>query len=171
RGSVLLAALLAFACGGGGGGDSDAVVCTALTFDRALSTLSNGDVYLDQASGTCSTIGVSVLVNNLADIWTVSFDLNFPSSLLSYASYTVGPLLLKGSPSMTPFVQVNQVGGTVQVTMSRFFPDPPVNAVGSEALITIHFRRIVAGSGAIDFNTSATPVNEVILDDATPANQ
>lgn len=162
---ILLATLLLVSCGGGGGGDSDPIPCTSLSFDRALANLSNGDVYLDQASGTCSTVGVTVLVNNLTRIWTVSFDLNFPASLLSYDSFTLGPLLQKGSPMNPPFVQVNQVGGTVQVTMTRFAPDPTVDAVGSESLITIRFQRVAAGSGVIDFNTSGGSVGEVILDD------
>ncbi|HUD71738.1 MAG TPA: cohesin domain-containing protein [Dongiaceae bacterium] len=164
--SLLLVALLALSCGGGGGGGSDALPCTTLTFDRALSTLANGDVYLDQASGTCSTVGVGVLVNNLSRIWTVSFDLNFPSSLLTYDSFTLGPLLQKGSPASPPLVFVTQVGSTVQVTMTRLLPDPPIDAVGSEALITIRFQRVAAGSGAIDFNTSgSSPVGEVVLDE------
>ena len=169
RGFLLLATLFLAACGGGGGDGGDTLPCTTLVFDRALANLADGDVYLDQASGTCSTVGVTVLVNNLDSIWSASFDLSFPSSLLTYDSYTLGPLLQKGSPSTPPFVQVAQVGGTVQVVMSRFAPDPPVNAVGSEALITIRFRRIAAGSGAIDFDTSGTSlVGEVLLDDAIP---
>lgn len=169
RAALLLAVLLTGACGGGGGGGDDPIPCTSLNFDRALSTLANGDVYLDQSSGTCSTVGVVVLVNNLSRIWTVGFDLTFPASLLSYDSFTVGPLLQKGPPMNSPVVIVNQVGGTVQVSMTRLGADPTVDAVGSEALITIRFHRIAAGSGVIDFDTSgSSPVGETVLDNTSP---
>jgi hypothetical protein len=166
RGSVLLAALLALSCGGGGGGGSDALPCTPLSFDRALSSLAVGDVYLDQASGTCSTIGISVLVDGVMNIWTVGFDLNFPAALLSYDSYTLGPLMLKGSPTFQPVVLLNQTAGSLHVSVSRFGTDPSVNANGSEALITFRFSRISAGSAGLDFDVSASsPITESIMDE------
>jgi hypothetical protein len=169
---VLLATLLLAACGGGGGDGDDALPCTTLVFDRALANLADGDVYLDQASGTCSTIGVSVLVNNLTGIWTVGFDLAYPTNVLSYDSFTLGPLLQKGPPTFPVFVEVTEIGGRVRVSMTRFSTDPPVDAVGSESLITIRFRRVAAGSGAIDFDTSgSSPVAEVILDDSGPPSR
>lgn len=163
---VLLATLLLVSCGGGGGGEDDPIPCTSLAFDRALANLSNGDVYLEEASNSCSTVGVTVLVNNLTQIWTVSFDLSFPTNLLSYDSFTLGPLLQKGSPTNPPVVILNQVGGAVEVTITRLAPDPTVDAVGSESLITLRFQRIAAGTGVIDFNTSGgSGVGEVILDE------
>ncbi len=170
RGSVLLAALLALSCGGGGGGDGDSIVCTALSFDRALSSLALGDVYLDQASGTCSTIGVSVLVNGVTNIYTVGFDLSFPAALLSYDSYTLGPLMLKGSPSNPVQVFITQTNGSLHVSVSRFGSDPAVDASGSEALITLRFSRISAGSAAMDFDVSgSSPLTESIIDESGTA--
>jgi hypothetical protein len=50
--------------------------------------------------------------------------------------------------------------------MTRFAPDPPVSAVGSEALITLRFRRVGPGASAIDFNSGGgSAVGESILDD------
>jgi hypothetical protein len=159
-------ALVLSGCSGGGGG-SDPVTCTNLSFDRALTTPAGGDVYLDQAAATCSTIDIAVLVNNLTGIWSVSFDISYPTSLLAYQSYKLGPLLQKGAPLNTPLlVTVNTLGNDVQVLMTRFVPDPSVGAVGSESLITLSFARMAAGSAAIDFDTSVgSLVNERIIDD------
>jgi hypothetical protein len=158
----------AVACGGGGGGDDEApVICPDLSFVRALVTPSSGDVYFEQSIGNCSSIEVSVLVSNLSGIFTAGFDLTFPSSLLQYDSYTLGPLLLKGNPQTAPFVLVTPMPGGLQVSMTRFGPDPPVTAVGSEALITFKFMRTSSGAGAIDFDTnSGSAVGESILDDS-----
>lgn len=154
-------------CGGGGGGDdSDPVVCTNLAFDSVLVTPSDGDVYFEESTSTCTDINIVVLVTNLNDIFTAGFDLTFPASLLQYDSFTLGPLLQKGNPLTDPFVNVTPVPGGLQVLMTRFAPDPPVSAVGSEALITLRFKRIGPGAAAIDFNTSVgSTASESIVDD------
>jgi len=162
--AVLAAALLTPGCGGGGGG-SDAVPCTAVSFDRALQTPANGDVYLDQSNSTCSTVDIGVVVSNLSGIFTASFDISYPTNLLQYNSYTLGPLILKGSPQNTPVAIVTQAGGTVEVTMTRLGSDPDVAAAGSEALIYLRFVRVAPGAGGVDFDTGAgSSVGEVILD-------
>ena len=161
-----LAGTLLACSGGGGGDDSDPVTCTNLNFARALATPAAGDVYLEQASASCNSVDVAVLVSNLSGIFTVSFDLAVPSALLSYQSYTTGPLLLKGNPLTPPLVVVTPAAGSVQVTMTRFGPDAPVSASGSEALITLHFTRVGPGAAALDFDTSGgSLVTERILDD------
>jgi len=163
--AVVTAALLTLGCGGGGGG-SDAVTCTTLSFDRALQTPADGDVYLDQAGSTCSTVDVGVVVSNLSGVFTAGFDITYPTNLLQYSSYTLGPLMLKGPPANPPLVIATQAGGTVQITITRFGPDPDVDAVGSEALIFLRFMRLVPGAGVIDFDTSGTSaVSDSILDE------
>jgi hypothetical protein len=154
--------LIVSACSGGGSG-SNPVTCTNLSFDRALTTPSVGDVYLDQAAGTCSTIDIAVLVDGLSGIWSVSFDISYPTALLAYQSFTLGPLLQKGAPLKTPIVLVTTSGNDVQVTISRFAPDPPVSATGSEILITLSFARLASGSAAIDFDPGG--ISDIILDD------
>jgi hypothetical protein len=157
--------LIISGCSGGGGG-SDPMTCSSLTFDRALVTPATNDVYLDQAGGTCSMIDIAVLVTGLSGIWSVSFDISYPTGLLAYQSFTVGPLLQKGAPLNTPVVVVTTSGNDVQVSMSRLGSDPPVGAVGSESLITLSFARLAAGSAAIDFDSSGgSSVGEIILDD------
>lgn len=166
--AVMAVTLLAPGCGGGGGG-SDAVPCTSLSFDRALQSPANGDVYLDESNSTCSTVDVAVVVSNLNGIFTASFDVAYPPGLLQYSSYTLGPLMLKGAPVNAPLVIVTESAGSVQVTVTRFSPDPDVDAVGSEAMIYLRFARVGPGAGIIDFDTGvASSVGEVILDQSSP---
>jgi len=162
---ALAAALLLAGCGGGGGGDDhDSVVCTNLTFDRAMVTPGAGDIYMDQASSTCSSLDVVILVSNLTGIYTVGFDLTYPSAL-QYQSYSVGPLMLKGNPSAPPVVLVSPTANGVQVAVSRLGSDPPVNATGSEALISLHFVRAGSGVGVFDFKTGAGDlISESVFD-------
>jgi len=163
--AAVVAALLFAACGGGGGGDShDSPMCTNLSFDRAMVTPGAGDIYMDQASSTCSSLDVVILVSNLTGIYTVGFDLIYPSAL-QYQSYAVGPLMLKGNPTNPPFILVSPTPSGVQVAMSRLGSDPPVSATGSEALVSLHFVRVGSGSGVFDFNTGAgSTVSESVID-------
>jgi hypothetical protein len=141
------------------------VTCTALSFNRALVSPSSGDVYFEQSTTSCSTIDVSVLISNLTGIWTVGFDMTFPSSLIDYQSFTTGPLLLKGNPLNTPVVVVTPSSGVLDVAMSRLGSDPPVSASGSEVLITFRFVRVASGAGTIDFRSGAGS-SERVLDDS-----
>jgi hypothetical protein len=165
-GVAAVAALLALGCGGGGGdGGGDAMPCTTLSFDRALQTPSAGDVYLEQSAATCGTVDVAVVVANLDGIFTVGFDIAYPTNLLQYSSWTLGPLMQKDNPQNTPTVIATESGGTVQITVTRLNPDSEVNAAGSEALIVLRFVRVGPGAGAIDFNTSgSSTVGEIVLD-------
>ena len=166
--AVLGAAMLLAGCGGGGGGgdDSDSPTCMNLTFDRAMVTPGSGDIYMDQASSTCSSLDVVVIVSNLTGIYTVGFDLTYPTSALQYQSYSLGPLMLKGNPANPPFVLVSPTATGVQVAMSRLGSDPPVSANGGEALVSLHFVRVGSGSGAFDFHTGAgDTVGESVIDE------
>ena len=170
RASVLtlgLCALLVIGGCSGGGDDNDSPTCTSLSFDRAMVTPGLGDIYMDQASATCSTLDVVVLVSNLTGIYTVGFDLTYPRDALQYQSYSVGPLMLKGNPSNPPVVIVKPTATGVEIGMSRLGSDPPVGATGSEALISLRFRRIGSGAGVFDFHTGpGDTVSESVFDNS-----
>jgi hypothetical protein len=164
--SVAIASSLLFAaCGGGGGSDSNSPTCSPITFDRAIVSPVGGDVYMDTSTGTCSTIDIVILINGLSGIFTVSFDLNYPTSILDYQSYSLGPLILQGNPTKTPVVIVVPTAGGISVTATRLAPDGPVTATGSEAFLRLRFGRIASGSGPIDFDTSGgSHVSEAVID-------
>jgi hypothetical protein len=165
--TMLLTLGLTPGCSSGGGGNDgpSPMPCMSIDFVRALATPGAGDVYL-AGSGSCTGLDVAVVVSNLSGIFTVGFDITYPASQLSYQNYTVGPLLLKGSPTTTPLTFVIASSGKLQVTMTRFAPDASVTASGSENLIIFHFGKGATGSGLIDFDMSgSSTVTEQIIDE------
>jgi hypothetical protein len=143
------------------------IPCMELDFQEAISAIAAGDVFLARGAASCSTVDVAVMVNNLTGIWTVGFDLVYPSSAIRYDSYTLGPLLQKGNPANPPVVFMNPTASGLQVTMSRLQPDPGVDAVGAEELIRFRFQKVASGTGIIDFDSSSnSTVSETILDSA-----
>jgi hypothetical protein len=159
-------ALLSASCKGGGGSDNSSVSCTDMTFTAADAAPADGDIFLASGLNSCTTLEVRVVVRNLSGIFTAAFDLTYPAGVVQYQSYTAGPLLTKGSPSVPPFFNVTPITGGVQVSMTRFAPDPSVSAVGSELLLTLRFNKVAFGSGMIDFNTGpGSLISEEILDE------
>jgi hypothetical protein len=164
--SLCLTLGLGFA-GCSGGESSPSTPCLPASFTPAIATVAPGDVFLGEQASTCNSVVVSVLINNLTGIFTVGFDVTFPAGVLSYDSYTAGPLLKKGPPATNPvFLVTNSAPGVIQVTATRFGGDPSVAAVGTETLMTLTFSKITSGTGSIDFDDSgASLVDEVVLDE------
>ena len=55
--------------------------------------------------------------------------------------------------------------GILQLSMTRFAPDPAVAAEGSEGLVRLRFRRVAAGSAPIDFlGGAASIIAERVVD-------
>lgn len=169
RTAALALATILLGCSSGGDEGISTTPCSDMVFAGANATPANGDVFLQEVPtiySTCSSIDVRVVVNNLNDIWTVGFDLTYPNLLVSYTGFTLGPLLQQGPPANQPLVLVNQSSGVLQITASRLGLDPPVDAVGQQVLITLHFSRQATGSAMIDFNQSGgSQVNEAIQDE------
>src|SRR5262245_64217273 len=165
RAGVLLGLLISLPSWGckGGGDEASAAPCTDITFTAADTTPASGDVFMSQTGSTCTTLQVSVVVNDLSGILTVGFDMTYPAALSQYTSYTVGPLMQKNGS--TPIVLVTGGSGTVKVAVSRVMQDGPVNALSNEVLITLHFSKVGAGTGTIDFDSSqSSTVDEEVLD-------
>jgi len=135
--------------------------CAPIALIQHLAAPQAGDLYLRAGSATCDTIEVEIAAHALAGIFTVAFDVAYPPALLSYEGYAQGPLLVRGPPRQAPFFLVRQASpGVLQVSMTRFAPDPPVAAEGSEGLVRLRFHRVAAGSAEVDFlagSTSAIP--------------
>lgn len=154
------------------GGEDSPTPCLPASFTPAIATVAAGDVFLGEQTSTCNSVVVSVLVNDLSGIFTVGFDVTFPAAVLSYDSYTAGPLLLKGPPATNPvFLVTNSAPGVIQVTATRFGGDPSVAAVGTEILMTLTFSKISSGTGAIDFDDSGSSLVDEAVYDETGASR
>jgi hypothetical protein len=117
---------------------------------------------------TCDQAQVEVTADAIAGVFTVSFDMRYPATLVKYSGYTLGPLLQRAPVANTPLCVIREPApGMLQVTMTRFAPDRGISATGSEVLLVLRFARVAAGSGDIDFNLDpASAVREQIVDDA-----
>ena len=142
--------------------------CTPLTFAPRLTAPAPGDVFLRAGTASCDTIEFEVAVHGLAGIFTVAFDLGYPTGTLHYEGYGEGALLVRGAPRQAPMFLVREpVAGTLQITMTRFAPDAAVAVAndGSDGLVRLRFKRVKAGTADIDFLTgTSSAVAERIVD-------
>jgi len=150
--------------GNGNNNDGNSVIpCTSISFAGAIGSPANGDVYLLASNSSCDTVDINVWVKDLSGIFTVGFELNYPSSIIEYQSFSPGPLLYRGSPPIAPqFFVTNSSPGEIVVSGTLFRPDPSVSAVGNATFMTLHFVKVASGSGAVDFNTSGAINNQII---------
>lgn len=157
-------------CKGGGSSGNDAVPCTSISFTGALGSPTSGDVFLFSSGSSCDAVDISVLVTNLSGIFTVGFEINYPSSVIAYQSFSPGPLLQQGSPPIAPqFFVTNPSPGDIVVSGTLFRPDPSVSAVGNAIFITFHFVKLASGSGPLDFHTGGggSISNQIIDENGT----
>ena len=163
---VALLLVLGLACKGKGNNGDDVIPCTSISYAGSIGTPAAGDVYLLSLGSSCDSVDVSVLVTNLSGIFTVGFEINYPSSVIGYQSFTPGPLLQQGSPTTAPyFLVTNPSPGVIMVSGTLFRPDSSVSATGNAIFITFHFVRVSSGSGTIDFNTGSGAINNQIIDE------
>ncbi len=107
-------------------------------------------------------------MHGLAGVFTVAFDLGYPTGTLHYDGYSEGALLVRGPPRQAPLFLVREpIAGTLQVTMTRFAPDAAVAVANdaTEGLVRLRFGRVKAGTADIDFLTgTSSAVAERIVD-------
>ena len=160
---VFLLALGLGCTGSGNNNDGNSVIpCNSISLTGTLGSPAAGDVYLLSSSSNCDVIDIGVWVTNLSGIFTVGFELTYPSSIIEYQSFSPGPLLYRGTPPIAPLFFVTPSPGDLVVSGTLFRPDPSVSAVGNATFITLHFVKVASGSGNIDFNTSGAINNQII---------
>jgi hypothetical protein len=145
--------------------------CRPLMLHGALPNPRPGDLFMAPGATTCDQAEVEVTADAIAGVFTISFDMRYPATLVKYSGFTVGPLLQRAPVATTPLCLVQEpVPGMLQITMTRFAPDRGVSASGSEVLVVLRFARVAPGSGDVDFNLDpASSVPERIVDDAGSA--
>ena len=145
--------------------------CRPLSLHGALANPRPGDLFLRPGEVTCDQAQIEVAVDAVAGVFTASFELRYPATLVKYTGFTVGPLLQRTPVTTQPLCLVQESSpGVLEVTMTRFAPDRGVAAQGSETLLALRFTRVAPGSGDVDFNLDpASPVAERIVDDAGAA--
>jgi len=164
-GAILVA--LGLGCNGGGGGGNSVTPCASISFTSSITNLSAGDVYLLSRSSSCDQVDVSVMVRNLSGIFTVGFEITYPSAILAFPAtqgFTAGPLLYQGNPPIAPLFIVNNASpGGLVVSGTLFRPDGSVTASGDAMFITLHFVKVASGTDTVDFNLGSGG-NQIIDD-------
>jgi hypothetical protein len=140
--------------------------CSPITVTPRLTAPAAGDVYLRAGAAACDTIEIEVAVHGLQGVFTVAFDLAYPTGVLRYEGYAQGTLLMHGPPRQAPLFLVREASpGSLLVSMTRFAPDPSVSADGSEGLVRLRFHRVTAGQADVDFLGGTTSaIAEKIVD-------
>ncbi len=145
-GLALSPALLA--CGGGGGGGGGPTQPqSGITFTASGSGAADS-VSMADAGSTSTTLRVDVRSNGIPALYGVSFDVVYPTSLLSFSAATAGGLLGGVNTSF----QAKEVSpGRVVIGFTRLGAVAGVS--GSGTLVTLEFAsRGVAGSGSLSFD-------------------
>jgi len=164
----LLLLVLGLGCKGAGKDGNSVTPCPSISFASSLSSPAAGDVSLASGASSCDAVDIGVLVTNLSGIFTVGFDLLYPSSIIAYQGFSAGPLLYQGSPPIAPLFFVQKPSpGEIVASGTLFRPDSDVSAINSATFITLHFVRVASGSGSLDFNTGpGSTINNQIIDDS-----
>ncbi len=141
-------------CGGGGGGGGGPTQPPTvnppsdISFSPASSPVSNS-IYLSSGGGAGSTFILEVEAQNVSDLYSVSFILNYPDDYLTFSrgSESEGTFLSANGEFDTSVEASERTTGEVAVGITRLGEVPGVN--GSGSLLTIEFRRQAAGSGPL----------------------
>jgi len=164
--SSLVLFLVATACGGGGdrsavpggpGGSSN--LAGSLTPDQP--TPPPGSVSMQSAATSGNLVVVRFDVTDPSDVYGAAFDVVFDTAMAEYVTWAPGTLLESGGQSVAYQVS-NASAGRVVVGASRSGSSSGATATGSQALITLTFRVIEAGTSTLGFQ-SAT-----LLDSQSP---
>ena len=151
---LMLGALtsLALACGGGGGGGGGGVIpntgCAAFT---AAAAPAAGTVVLQNtANSTCNLVVVDVVITDVTDVFTASFDMNYNAAHLRYDGFSVTNTLLNSDGNTIQTLENTAVG---QVTLGLTRTGMTgIDAVGSQPLVRLTFTRLVnAGNSTLTF--------------------
>lgn len=164
----LIGISLSFSCGGGGGGSGPADVITpsiTATFTEDKASPDSMDVTLQRRSQSGDSFTVDVVITDVNDVFTVSFDLSYDGSLIDYLDYTEGTFLSEGGNVLTSFL-VSEQSDRIIVGASRLGQVGGVNASGDEILMSIAFRVKKKGSDSVTFEN-----NDIINSSGPPAIQ
>lgn len=151
-GPALLAVLLLLAagCGGGGGGGGPTApppTTGSLSFTAAGS--SAGPAVLLQRQGSdAQTLTLQLAAQDVSSLYGLFFDLSYPSSVLSFEGATEGDFLNAGG-TPTSF-QVAGSAGRLVIGVTRLGASG--GRGGSGVILTLRFRAIASGNGAIRFS-------------------
>jgi cohesin domain-containing protein len=148
---ALLLALVA-ACGGGGGGgptQPPPPPPPGITFTAAGTAPANSVTLGSGTGGTATTLVLEVRASQVANLYGVSFDLQYPATVLRYDGATEGTLLNANGTVATSLQVVESPAGTLVVGFTRLGTAGGLS--GSGTLLSFNFSARAAGTGPFTF--------------------
>lgn len=149
--SLIVLALLAPGCGGGGGGGGGPVgppppPPRSLTFTPA-SAPEVDTIFLDTGGGTdVDTLVLQVRANEVEDLYGVSFDLVFPSQLLSFRPNRTDEGRFLRGPGIDTSLVVEERDGRLLISYTRLGAGTPGES-GSGLLFSLELGTTASGQG------------------------
>lgn len=164
---LLLAVCMVAACGGGGGGGSPTSPPppppppppgATVTSDVAASA---NTVSLRAGTGASGQLSLEVVATDIPDVYGLSFDLSYPTSLLRFVEGSEGEFL-SGSGAVDTSLQVFQSNGQLIIGHSRLGSEGGTSGTG--VVLRLVFDTIGTGDGRLTFtNTSGVDANGEVL--------
>ena len=143
--------VLGLACGSDGGdGGSPVGPPSGISFQPSSVPGTNSLALGTEAGSTTQLLRLELRAQNMTNVYGLSFDLLYPSQLLSFTASTEGSFL--GGTQTTMQVE-ERTPGRLVVGISRLGNVPGAN--GSGVVMTLEFMsQSVAGNGAIQFQSN-----------------
>lgn len=152
-----LAGLLVLAaCGGGGGGGGGGIggpttPGPSITFSPAGTAGPNALALRQGPGSTASRLILELVAEDVAALYGISFDLQFPVSVLSFEAASEGAFFASDGSSTT-LQAVEQPAGNLVIGLSRLGQVPGLSGTG--VLLTLEFRPVGSGSGTLRFEAN-----------------
>lgn len=168
RTAVALAVLLALSLGLGCGGEDSApgsVVPpgTCIEFTPASAPSPGTVVARKNATSSCDVLGVDLVVTDVADIFAVELTVEYDQAVVNYDGVGTSGSLLSSDGAALQVIDGGQNGRT-SVSISRFSVVSGIDAVGSQLLATLIFRR----PGAAGVSNLSVSAAQLFDSDAPP---
>ena len=162
---VSLVLALGSGCGGNDSGPGSVVPPgTCVDFTSAAAPSAGTVVARKNATSSCDVLGVDLVVTDVADIFAVELTVEYDQAVVNYDGVGTSGSLLSSDGAGLQVIDGGQ-GGRTSVSISRFGVVTGIDAVGSQVLATLIFRRPGAAgvsnltfSGADLFDSDAPPL-------------
>jgi len=142
------------ACGGGGGGGGGGGPTDpgpSITFSPSSSAADRALVLREGPGTTASRLVLELVVRDLDGLYGLSFDLRYPSSVLSFEAAAEEDFLGQGGADTTLQV-AEQPTGNLVIGLSRLGRVP--GASGSGVVLSLEFRAVGNGGGTLSFDAN-----------------
>lgn len=153
---ALVTLLVTLGCGGGGsgGGDDNGGVtptATCISFSAGAGPASGTATSAKGAGSVCTTVIVEVLLTDVNDVFTVSFDAVFDPDTARYDGFSVAGSHLSSDGAALQVIETTATG-QVSLGITRSNPATGINFAGSQTVVKLMF---VKASGVDEGDTAS----------------